>query len=149
VRFLIPLLGVTVLCGSCARPQLVTNHREAWRKVAPRSYEFDFSWHCFCAGAGAWWHVIVEDDRVISATLIDPFVVPKGGPTPPPGGFPTIDSVFAQIDRARAAKAASVVVSYDQALHYPLTVAIDRERDTIDDEWAMQIRNFRVRRGSG
>ena len=127
----------------------MANHRESWRKVAPRSYEFEFSWHCFCAGAGAWWHVIVENDRVISTNPVDPTVVPRGGLVAPYGGFPTIDSLFAQIDRARAAKSASVEVSYDPELHYPISIAIDRELNTIDDEWSMQLRNFRVRRGSG
>jgi hypothetical protein len=149
VRILVSLLGLTVLGTSCARPRPGTDHRLSWLALAPRSYEFDFRWHCFCAGAGAWWHVIVENDRVVRATLADSSIVPRGGFVPPAGGFPTIDSVFATIARGRATRNARVDVSYDRDLHIPLTVAIDYDLDAIDDEWSMQIRNFRVRRGSG
>jgi hypothetical protein len=144
-----PILAFSVLLGSCTDSASVVNQRESWREKAPRAYEFEFSFNCFCPGAGAWWRVIVENDVVASATPINPMVVPRGGFRPPAMGFPTIDSVFVQIERARAAGSASVEVSFDKDFHYPSSVAIDRERDTIDDEWSMQIRNFRVRRGSG
>lgn len=149
MRVLVSLIGLVVLCFSCTRPGPGTNHRLSWREVAPRSYEFDFSWHCFCAGAGARWHVIVENDRVVSATLTDSSFIPRGGFVPPAGGFPTIDSIFDHIARAHATRNARVDVSYDRDLHIPLTVVIDHDLDAIDDEWSMQIRNFRIRRGSG
>ena len=135
--------------SACSRSQSVETELRAWRAVAPPSYEFDFKWKCFCPGAGVWWRVVVENHVVTGANVIDSTLIPKGGFGPPAGGFPTIDSVFARIERAIAANSASVDVFYDADLHFPISVTVDQLREAVDDEWTLDIRSFRPRRGPG
>ena len=121
---------------------------QSWRSVAPRAYEFEYSWQCFCPGGGIWWRLTVENDLVTSAAVVDSSNPGKGGIVPPAEGWPTVDSVFARITRERASSD-SVEVSYDPEFHFPRRVRVDRIRNAIDDEWTIELRGFRARPGPG
>jgi len=135
----------TSLLGGCSGVTTrLEQQQQAWRYVAPRAYDFEYSWQCFCPGGGIWWHLTVEDGRVTNAAVVDSATPGKGGIIPPPEGWPTVDSVFARVTRALASSD-SVEVSYDPQFHFPSRVVVDRYRNAVDDEWTIQIRRFRAR----
>ena len=138
---LIAGLGLPIGCATAERT--LAEHARSWRATAPDSYEFEYEWGCFCPGAGTWWRVAVANGRVVSAQVVDSTNVGKGGPVPPRGGQPTIDSVFAHARRALEDGNASVTILYDSAYHFPRELTVDRDERAIDDEWSIHVRAFR------
>ena len=148
-RLRIRVFAFALLLAGCANTSSeFARQSQSWREIAPQSYEFEYSWQCFCPGAGVWWNLTVEGGRVTAATVVDSSTGAKGGVVPPGEGWPTIDSVFARVQRALATSD-SVDVSYDSVFHFPSRVIVDRERTAIDDEWTIQIRRFRPRPAKG
>ena len=116
---------------------------ESWRGTAPASYTFEYAWHCFCRGAGAWWRVTVDSGRVVTSTVVDSTNV-IWQVVPPRGGPPTIDSLFQQVRTALDESNASVAVRYDSSYHYPRELQVDRDKGALDDEWGFTVRYFKI-----
>ena len=90
----------------------------------------------------------MKEGRVTSAVVVDSTTAGKGGVVEPAGGWPTVDSVFARVAGARISSD-SVDISYDPRFHFPNRAFVDRWRNAVDDEWTIEIRNFRVLPSTG
>ena len=102
-----------------------------WQDRGYTSYEFRVQRSCFCAPpATAPLLVRVQDGQAVSVTNAD-----TGAPATPTIGMPlTVDALFAIVDDAIDREAATLTVTYDDALGYPLNIAIDYDQRIADEE---------------
>lgn len=112
--------------------------RRVWRNQGLTSYEFRVEHGCFCVARGAAL-VRVQDGRPVSVTYVE-----TGAPVTPDPFLPlTVEGLFDVIGDAIEEEADRVDVSYDSALGYPLTIAIDFDPRIADEEQYYQASNLR------
>lgn len=127
--------AVLAACGSSplelSRSTLEVQ-RGRWIAQGIEDYTFEYHQQCECAPAFSQPALVeVRGGRVVdveyvgSGEGVDPEAVAL---------FPTIDDLFERIDDAIHMEAASLVVSYDQALGYPKAIEIDYDMEVVDDE---------------
>lgn len=103
--------------------------RRTWQDLGYRDYAFTFRWECFCAYTKAV-RIVVRDATVDEVTEVD-----TGNPPPSFGQtFPTIDDLFDLIQDAFDRHAYDVSAVYDDTRGFPISVHIDYEKNTIDEE---------------
>ena len=117
--------------------------RRRWVQLGISDYTFDFTRSCFCGGPVRPLRVVVHDDSVLS--VIDPST------NAPPAFMPanwvgTIDDVFAELQREYDRDARILELTFDPQYHYPTRAQVDRIPAAIDDEFALQLSNFRALR---
>jgi hypothetical protein len=133
-------LAAFLLLGGCAvlEPEpdaadrrALSRARAQWERVGPRSYRYVYAPRCDCPPtvARATW-VTVEQGVVVEASYLDGNEPVNIGPQL----YGTVDSLFAQVQRAYDQHAAQVRVQYDPQLGYPIDVWIDWRRDVVDEE---------------
>jgi hypothetical protein len=138
-------LATTLLLGGCAlftgpdEPTRLEEARALWDQVGPRDYTFEFTPDCFCALGGQRIRVTVDDGAVTTARMIS---------TDAPveaylfATIPTVPELFDLIQQALDRNAYRIEASYDGTYGYPVRVAIDYERNTIDEEYGFTITGF-------
>ena len=114
-----------------------------WASQRPFAYDYTVKLSCFCGSEATRAVVIVvRGDIVESRTYAD-----NGAAVPAQYNsiFTTIDGMFARIAEAMDRNAAKVDVSYDPALGYPTSIALDGSVSIADDESWYTLTNFHVR----
>ena len=114
--------------------------RQRWASARLDDYEFDYRLSCFCAPeATEQVHIVVRGDEVSSVVRVR-----DGAPAAPrSGGWPTVDDLFAEVDRLRALDADRIEVSYDATYGYPRQIAVDVYLMAADDESFQTASNLR------
>ena len=104
----------------------LSRRRSRWASAAVFTYRLTWSRDCFCAGPlGPFTSTV---DRGLVRTI-------EADGQPPSWALAvTVDELFAIIDDALARHAHVIQVTYDDALGYPRSVAIDWDLNTEDDE---------------
>ena len=118
-----------------AAQDLAVNLRR-WRDHGYVDYDYVVSNQCFCVLGGVPVRVVVRGNQVVSALYAS-----TGQPLAAnvAGWYGTIEGLFAMIDRAIAARAASIRASYDQALGYPADVFVDYVTNAADEEAGFRV----------
>jgi hypothetical protein len=111
-----------------------------WANSAPSSYRFVLERSCFCImEVTAPVRIVVEDGAVVSRTYVE-----SGEPVPSEWHpqFPAMEGVFTVLRQAMDQDAATVQVSYDPQLGFPVDAFIDYLAAAIDDELTLRVRDF-------
>ena len=114
-----------------------------WSSRRPAAYDYTMRLSCFCGSEVTRPVVIVVRGNLVeSRTYAD-----NGAPVPAQYDivFPTIDGLFDTIQKAFDQRAARVDVSYDPAMGYPVSIALDGATNVADDESSYTLSNFPVR----
>ena len=132
------LMALALVAGACStlaleggtseRAQLQRN-RERWERQQLASYRYSYAKECFCAMADA---IEIEvRNRVVVAAF------PSGSGESVPeyalDQLPTVDSLFAIVDRAIAGRVDLLEVEYHPILGYPTRIAVDQAFNTADE----------------
>ena len=131
----VTVLSVATACstlgidgGTGERARLERN-RAKWQQHAFPAYRFTYSTECFCTVAAI--TIEVRDAVVVSAGY-------TGSAEPVPvyvqDRLPTVDSLFAIVERAIADEVDLLEVRYHEVLGYPTRIAIDRSFNVADEE---------------
>lgn len=114
-----------------------------WAQTAPAAYQVTVGLGCFCPVEIARPVVVaVRNGQAESRRYAD-----TGADVDPrfATAFPTVDELFAVIERAIARHAERVDVVYDPLRGFPRSVAIDGASGTADDESFYSMQDFIVR----
>jgi hypothetical protein len=115
--------------GTTERSRLGAN-RAKWAQRELAAYRFTYQRSCFCDGTAPL-AIEVVDRMVVSATF-------ESSNEPLPfyleAHLPTVDSLFAAVDRAIAQRVDLLEVDYHPLLGYPTRIAIDYAFNMADDE---------------
>ena len=137
------LLLLAVLPGCASASRSAAHHREQWETRKLTAYAFEYQRQCFCLANMIWWRVEVRGDSVASAALLDPADTIATAATMTLAEHPTITNIFDRLQNVLAVRGASMQVTYDSALSYPTTIIVDEDKDSLDDEWELRVRNVR------
>jgi len=131
-KALLALAAVGLMaCDGLTEPLLNFAHnRDKWERVHLTSYTFEFQRSCFCIPTERA-RITVSNEQVSSVILLSTGQPPDSSSA----AFydVTIDDLFDELGSALA-HASQVTVTYDQALGYPRTIAIDYIANAVDDE---------------
>jgi hypothetical protein len=128
---------VLMACDGLTEPILDFAHnRDKWERAHLTSYSFEFQRSCFCIPTERA-RITVSNGQVSSVILISTGQPPDSSSA----AFydATIDDLFDELGSALA-HASQVTVTYDQALGYPRTIAIDHYANAVDDEISYEAR---------
>lgn len=136
-RSLLGFLIVLIACDSTVESQLES---QLWKELDIRSYQFEYTVACFCSFTGPNPALItVRQGQVTKVESAD-------GTMPLPGvqtaDYPTIDSLFALVERQRAAAPNVLKVEYDETYHFPKSIFIDPVDRIADDEVTYKVDHF-------
>jgi Family of unknown function (DUF6174) len=134
------LVGVLAL-AACDSP--VESHEEAelWAALDIRNYEFVYFVGCFCGFTGPNpAKLTVRNGVVVKVEPTGNSIIPPS--SVPAGSYPTIDSLFAIVERARVANPATLDVKYDETYHFPKSIFVDPVEGTADDEVTYTVQAF-------
>lgn len=134
------LAGVLAL-AACDSPVESREEARAWADLNIRDYEFVYFVGCFCGFTGPNPAKLTVRSGVV--TKVEPTgnsILPPT--TPAAGTYPTVDSLFAIVERARLAKPSKLKVEYDETYHFPKLIAIDPVEGTADDEVTYSVQSF-------
>jgi hypothetical protein len=108
----------------------LSRNRQLWASARLDDYEFDYRLSCFCTQESTEQVRIVVRDDVVSSVVR----VRDGAPAlPKPGGWPTIEALFADVERLLDSQAERIEVSYDPTYGYPRQIAVDVHLMAADD----------------
>lgn len=139
---------VVALCASCGGPTgpteeqaQLSENRERFRATVGNSYRYDYQNVCFC-GPDTRREVVVTVVNGVrtSVSAIDGTSIPRENWV----DYLTVEEVFDAIAQALAEEAASVRVTYDDALGYPRDVFIDFDERIADEERGFSIENLEL-----
>ena len=81
--------------------------------------------------------------RAGQVTKVEAVDSAAAGPvTGPQRTWPTIDSLFALVERTRLTNPAVLKVEYDETYHYPKSIYIDQADKVADDEITYKVDHF-------
>ncbi|HEX2723976.1 MAG TPA: DUF6174 domain-containing protein [Gemmatimonadaceae bacterium] len=139
-RKLSVLLGALVL-AACDSPIESLDQQRLWSALEIRNYDFVYTVACFCAMTGPNpAKITVRNGLVVKAEPTSGAVIPPV--TTLPGRYPTVDSLFAIIERARQANPAKLEVQYDETYHFPKVISLDPVEKAVDDEISYRVDSF-------
>lgn len=132
------LVAVALAAAGCENTFESHEQRELWKEQGIRDYQFQYFVSCFCGFTGPNPALITVQNGVVTKVENpdSPAAVANVN------GWPTIDSLFAIVDRARESKAALLDVDYDETYHYPEVISIDLVERTADDEVTYRVQKF-------
>ncbi len=135
------MLVGALLVTACDSAVESRQEQELWTALDIRNYEFVYFVGCFCGFTGPNpAKLTVRNGVVVKVEPVGNAILPIT--TPAAATYPTIDSLFAIVDRTRKAKPAVFDVEYDQTYHYPKSIAIDPLANTADDEVTYSVQSF-------
>ena len=134
------LAGLLAL-AACDSPVESREEARAWADLNIRDYDFVYFVACFCGFTGPNpAKLTVRNNVVVKVEPTGNAILPPT--TPAAGTYPTVDSLFAIVERARLAKPSKLKVEYDETYHFPKLVAIDPVEGTADDEVTYSVQSF-------
>ena len=134
------VLGLTV--GATERRSELERQRAKWAKRHVTSYRLTYRRECFCGVEfTAPTAIEVRAGDIATATYTD-----RGDPIPDyvQVSLPTVEALFAIIDRAIDVEADMIEVAYDPLLGYPRRIAVDYRFNLADDEVVHSITEFAI-----
>ena len=115
-------------------------HRQRWASAGIRDYEFEFRRGCFCP-TEATEHVRITVRNDVVASVIR---TRDGQPASSNvGPWPTVDSLFADVQRRIDQNAERLDVEYDATYGYPRSIVVDVLATMVDDEYFLSAANLR------
>ena len=138
-------LWVLLFSGLTACDTLVSSERERelWDALEIRDYQFTYNVACFCGFVGPNPAIITVRDGVVTRVEY-PIGSAQGSGSYPVQGYPTVDSLFARIERVQEKNPAELDVDFDETYHYPRSIDIDYIKNAIDDEISYGVTGFKV-----
>jgi hypothetical protein len=124
------LAGLVLIAG-CESAVESKVEQQQWAELGIRNYQYEFSVSCFCGFAGP------NPARITVRNGLVTKVEPTDGGAAVSGslaGWPTVDSLFAIVDRAKGGNPASLSVEYDETYHFPKSIHLDPVERVADDE---------------
>jgi hypothetical protein len=132
--------SITEPSGRTADGIELARNRQRWASARLHDYEFDYQLSCFCAPESTEQvHIVVRGDDVSSVVRVRDGL-PAGSR---PGGWPTVETLFADVQRLLDAKAERLEVTYDPTYGYPRQIAVDVYLRAADDESFQTASNLR------
>ena len=115
-------------------------HRQRWASAGIRDYEFEFRRGCFCpTEATEPVRITVRGGVVASVTRTR-----DGQPAASNvGPWPTVDSLFDDVQRRIDQNAERLEVEYDATFGYPRSIVVDVMAMMVDDEYFLSAANLR------
>jgi hypothetical protein len=117
--------------------------RDRWARARISSYDYTLTRACFCSSEFTRPIIVsVRNGTVASRRYAD-----SGQPIPATfeNVFSTVDDLFDEIELAIDNDPAQLRASYDDSIGVPLSVYIDPEANTADDEHGFGVSNFVAR----
>ena len=136
--WMVLLAGVTG-CDSIVASEV---EQELWNALEIRNYQFTHTVSCFCGFVGPNPALITVQNGVV--TRVEYLPGSGGQGSYPTQGYPTIDSLFAIIDRVQARDPADLDVDFDDTYHFPRTIAVDYAKNAVDDEVTYAASGFKL-----
>jgi hypothetical protein len=143
----LPLLALVLLAGACtggpfdasgARAELRAA-RAAWQRERPADYAYTVGRVCYCGQEVAGpVRVEVRGGRTVSVQTL-------AGQSLRPGAFDGLDTVeelFDAVGEAIEADPYHLAATYDPERGHPLTLAVDYDRWTVDEEGGFVVSDF-------
>lgn len=118
--------------------------RRQWTQLQIREYRYRFRRSCFCFGAPGEGIVHVHDGKVIEVDELSTPRVPPGPGVGDPALYPTIDGLFALLDRYSADGADVIQFSCDPNFGIPTWISVDQIIRAIDDEVSYSASEFQI-----
>ena len=135
-------LGYGYIFAGLVNPELSAN-RAKWQQSEPQSYSYIVRPACFCSIDSVLSYVVTVQSGLVTALVEDQWGPDYSGMLVDKSKILTIERVF-EIASTSLAEADVVKVTYDDTFGYPVSVSIDRSRATIDDEYRLEILDFKV-----
>lgn len=134
------LLAIAAL-AACDSPVESKQEAELWAALGIRNYEFVYFVSCFCGFTGPNpAKLTVRNGVVVKVEPAGTAILPPT--TPAAGTWPTVDSLFVIIERARLAKPSKLRVEYDDTYHFPKLISVDPIENAVDDEVSYSVQSF-------
>jgi hypothetical protein len=134
------MLGLLAVAG-CDTIVESQSEEALWKALDIRDYQFVYSQACFCGFTGPNpAKLTVKNGVVVKVEATGTATLPPT--TPAAATYPTIDSLFAIVEKARKAKPASLDIDFDPTYHYPTSIAIDPVKNAVDDEVTYRVESF-------
>ena len=112
--------------------------RQLWQSNHVSAYRYTLATSCFCIATGP-----IEAE--VRNGVVTSWRPTNGAQFPASFTFTlTVDSLFANIERAMNRSESSVTAEYDPALGYPTSANIDWVKNAVDDEVAYQVLSLTV-----
>lgn len=142
-------LLVTVLFAGCNSPTEARAARDLaaararWASSAAASYDIAVTHSCFCDPAYTRPMIVVVDGSKVSSALYAD--TGERVPQAIAQTVTTVDSLFANIEHALAAKDETVDASYDATFGFPVSVAFNVDSGVLDGGARYTMRNYHPR----
>ncbi len=144
VRFPVICLFLFLILGGCHRTvnesDTPLQGRELWQARNIYSYQFDFSWICFCGSP------FIDNVRVFvkNNSLDSLYNITLDRPVDRAyySNYKTIDELFTFIDSSKALEPAWFRETYDSQWGYPNKVFFDYQSGIADEELGFEILSF-------
>ena len=134
------LAGLLAVAG-CDSPVESRLEAKQWQELNIRNYEFVYFVGCFCGFDGPNpAKLTVRDGVVVKVEPVGNGILPPT--TPAAARYPTVDSLFALVERAKASNPATLKVEYDETYHFPTRISIDYSERVADDEFTYTAGSF-------
>ena len=142
---LFALVFVLAACAGGAGSEYSQNLAK-WQDASIDHYRFTLFIGCFCAFMDQMPLTIeVDGGEVVSVTRADGTLVISDDPSyqffEP---YLTVDRLFFALEADLTGEADEVSVSYNSAYGFPVSIAVDRIKEAIDDEISFQVSEFEV-----
>jgi hypothetical protein len=123
--------SITAPSGRAVDASDLARNRQRWATAHLHDYEFDYQLICFCApDATEQVHVVVRGDTIAAVTRVR-----DGLPAARQyAAWPSVDSLFADVQRRLDQHVARLDVTYDQTYGYPRAIVVDVQLMAADDE---------------
>ena len=122
------------------------SHLSLWQQARSGDYSYEYNVLCECSdNFGQPVKVTVTNGEIKSVVYAESGEMGKAGDPPVISGSPryhTIDRLFDVIQEAIDNEADQITVSYDSEFGYPTNIDIDRNINTIDDEYVLAATRF-------
>jgi hypothetical protein len=115
--------------------------RRRWRAAGVEDYTFVLRRNCFCGGGVEPVRIVVRDGVAVSYT-----VVATGQPLNPEWQewHPTVEGLFDFLEDALDRDADRIDVQYDGGRGYPISIFVDYEERTADEEMGYEVQSLQV-----
>lgn len=127
--------------ASCDTATGTQPEKALWHALGIQNYDFVYQVSCFCGILGPNPAKLSVRGGVVSK-VASPDSTVSLGVTPPPSSYPTVDSLFAILERAQKGTPAGVTVEFDPTYHYPSKIFVDPLKNAADDEITYTILKF-------
>lgn len=137
---LVALIAASGCHSATTAPEAdLSSARSRWALSQPASYQFTLQRSCECGPSiTRAVTVVVRNGVIAGATYVDT------GADAVAGIAFSVDGLFGVIDDAIARKAAVVAARYDETRGFPVSIFIDQNAVTVDDEFSIVISNFQA-----